>query len=638
MLSAKPLVIPEDELAKFNPRLSATLDRGDASIIPGAELARKQLSETHGRELPPIIITRPIRQLSELRSRDLGRIVTVEGLVKIVTEPLPRSGLTSWQCARCGCILEIRQEGLRNMKQPIECFKESGGCGRAASSTRFTRVYVTTFDKKNDRWIEVDRPEDERWLEIQEPPGLKDATDRPRSRLVRALGDRFADMKILPGDVVVLTGVLLPDDEENKKLTPMTFIDAHHIDIQSISDAEITPDDFAAIKQAASLEDPLTEAIIPSIAPHIVGRDEAKKACACSLFSGYDFGSGRETIHTLLAGDAATAKTQIARSALAFAPRGNFVAAKSATEAGLTVTADRDPAQGNRWTLVAGALSLADMGVCVIDEVGELKPESWKALEEAMEDGKISPAKAGITTQFNARTAIIACGNAKGGKQWDESDGTTICDKLGKMPNSTLTRFDFVFIIKDDPAMDDEATDAMARRHGLGSPSAKPPLTDQQLRAYILYARHTHPILTPEAVTIFKRHLAEIRPVPGITLRTFGSYIRIGQALARMRLSKEITAKDAERAVRIHHAGWAPVIKDYNMRGGATTLTQKDRMQIVLDVITELCKVEKSAESSLVITRSRDAGLSSTEIMHMIDRLKHDGIIYEITNGVYKVT
>jgi predicted transcriptional regulator of viral defense system len=48
--------------------------------------------------------------------------------------------------------------------------------------------------------------------------------------------------------------------------------------------------------------------------------------------------------------------------------------------------------------------------------------------------------------------------------------------------------------------------------------------------------------------------------------------------------------------------------------------------------------VEKSAESSLVITRSRDAGLSSTEIMNVIDRLKHDGIIYEITNGVYKVT
>lgn len=75
----------------------------------------------------------------------------------------------------------------------------------------------------------------------------------------------------------------------------------------------------------------------------------------------------RGDINILICGDPGTAKSQFLKYTEKIAPRAVFTTGQGASAVGLTAYVRKSPTT-REWTLEAGALVLADNGVCLIDE------------------------------------------------------------------------------------------------------------------------------------------------------------------------------------------------------------------------------------------------------------------------------
>ncbi|MDP3395924.1 MAG: minichromosome maintenance protein MCM [Methanoregula sp.] len=596
--------------------------------------------------------------IRKIRSDDINTFVSIEGTLRKTTEVRPRMFEAVFKCPAGHFTVK---------KQKFGKYIEPDGC--ATDGCAFKKLELLP---KRSKFVDSQK------LRIQESPEGLRGGEQPQTLDVDITDDISGQLS--PGERVTVNGILRSVQRMNKgeKSTVFDiFLECNSFERAEKEFDEVDIDEEAEDQIMALSKDPrIYHMVTQSVAPTIYGSNDVKQAIVLQMFGGIrkempDGTSLRGDIHVLLVGDPGIAKSQLLRYVVKLSPRAIYTSGQSSTSAGLTATAVKDEFGEGRWTLEAGALVLADMGIAAVDEMDKMQKEDRSALHEAMEQQTISVAKAGITATLRSRCALLGAANPKLGRFDMFGD---ISDQIN-MPPSLLSRFDLIFIMPDQPEQkrDLAIAEHILKTHTIGEkieqnkktpiPGVTPEYIQQQLkpvmpdiepalfRKYIAYAKRTcFPILSIEAKdAIIKyylslRGLAEPNKAVPVTARQLEALVRLAEASARIRLSKDIEISDAERVIHIMDTCLRQVAYDaktgtFDIDKVTTGISKekRDLVRTIKDAIRDIGGEGKRAGIEQVIDAVASKGFGRDKARESVEMLLRNGEAMEPKQGIIQL-
>jgi len=661
----KSLNIDYKKLEDFDLDIAETLLEHPNIIINAANLAIKRLdigildSELESKFEPIVrFYNLPKENLIDIRNignEHISKFISVEGTVRLITERLEKMTEAYFICKQCGTGVYVEQKS-QILQKPLAC--------------RNCRKREFNLDIDQSKYIDYQK------VQIQEPLENLKGSEQANS-LDIYLSEDLVNV-CSPGDKIKITGTIKLRPPKGETNIYSKYMVANHIEKeeQEYEELIIYPEEEQEIKELAKKEN-IYEILASSVAPHIYGQEIVKQAIVLQLFGGVNKNLAnqpfRGNIHILLVGDPSTGKSAILEYCAQLAPKSIYVAGKTTSGAGLTVSAVKDEFGEGGWTLKAGAVVLASGGVAMIDEFDKMSTEDRSALHEAMAQGTVSVSKAGLYSKFKANTSILAAANPK----YSRFDSFKSPLEQIDLPFSLISRFDLYFLIHDllDRKLDKEIGEHILKTQQIaqkisseGSLSKEeiddaakkilPIVSPNLFKKYVAYARqNVKPVLTKEASDKLLEYYVSLRDIGrntksySATIRQLNGLIKLAEASAKIKLKKEIDADDAERAILVFKTSLEQVAIDkdsgkidIDILTTGQSQSERNVLKNLLKLIKDLSGGDETGAGSTPVAISDIVRAAETEtlpkdkIIDAIKKLKKIGDIYEPTNGFVKLT
>jgi len=640
----KSLLIDFKEFSKYNLDLAEKLLQDPAEILQNFEMALDQIEATTERGIKTRFTSMPKSQkipIRNIRSNQLSQLIEVEGIVRQASDVRPQITSAKFECPTCGNMLSILQLD-QAFKEPTRC-----SCGRKGQFKLVSKELV-----------------DAQRVILEESPENLDGGEQPKRLSVflkEDLVEPLMEKKTTPGSKVRVVGVVkeIPVFLKTGAQSRMFDLAMESIFIEPVQETfeelDVTSEEEEMIIKLSKDPKILTK-LVSTIAPSIYGYKEIKAALLLQLLGGSrkimkDGVIRRGDVHILLVGDPGAGKSQLIKFISQIAPKGRFVSGKGSSGAGLTASVVKDEFLKG-WALEAGAMVLANGGICAVDELDKMSHEDRSALHEALEQQTVTISKANIQATLRAETTVVAAANPKLGR----FDPFTPIAAQIDLPASLINRFDLIFPIRDMPSKDIDTKIADHVLSAYDNPEIVTSEIEPELfRKYISYAkRRIRPKLTKEAIEEIRNYYVdlrnsgasssgeeEIKPIP-ISARQLEALIRLAEASAKVRLSEKVLRKDAKLAINLVHYCLMKVgfdketgQIDIDRISTGISASQRNKFNIVKEIIKSLegKTGSKSIPFEDISIEAAEKGIDEDGLYEIIEKLKRSGDIFEPKKG-----
>ncbi|KNH09443.1 DNA replication licensing factor MCM9-like protein [Perkinsela sp. CCAP 1560/4] len=560
----------------------------------------------------------PIRSLHSLRSRDIGQLVKVRGVVSVISEKKVVLVERDYLCTKCAKVTRIRADIAQRYRLQVPqlceyCLsKREEKAAFTVDPSNKTINFRSNKKSQNSNAASLGEcfqqieAQKERWMDFQEIKISdrqyisKDSSEWVSSRFYTVVLQRdLVDCIEMGQEVAVLAIPVmqwLTPPYHGTACIPKLVLFAN--DIESLSSNQVSPENLYDVVHGRLVSREFIkghcapknlsqrDSFVNSLFPSIHGLFHIKLALVLVLIGGVRRSSDdgvqrRGTSHILIDGAASVGKTSLLKQALFLSSLklkgrgGALITGTGATVAGLTAAAVRESTDSeSSWHLEAGALVLSNGGVCCIDDFHKLARPVRLALLEAMEQQHVSVAKAGMVRTLPAEASVIAA-TTSASPNADPFTGKSK-SSVFEMNLPLLSRFDLVFSIADTATSesDRELVEFFFREVEGNRDEERIELRCSYVRRVSSMpteiAESLHPLLIQYYERLERVHSAQGCGMLGsgespITVRVLESLIRLTQAHARLMNRTVATQEDALAVIALyeHSALGSCMLRDF---------------------------------------------------------------------------